>query len=622
MDPRILEYYNTELNYLREAGAEFAAQYPKVAARLDLRGNDVADPYVERILEGVAFLTARVQLKMDAEFPRFSQRLLETVYPGYLAPTPAVCIVQFQPGEMPGGGGQAFAVPRGFRLRSPMSGRGTAPCEFRTAHDVELLPLSLMGARMQGAPETGAGARAGTPLRASLKLDFGFAAPLGGGQPPPDRLAMFLDASPHIASRLYELLCGHCAGVRVRPKGRGTAEWRSLGPSALQGIGFDDGQALLPNPARGFGGYRLLHEYFAYPSRFHFVELRGLREALSGCEGLTGFEVQVLLDDAQPDLEPLVDAGTFALYCTPAVNLFEKRADRIPVDDSRFELHLVPDRTQPLDYEVHAVQLVQGFDRDNRADTEFRPLYQTFADDRQPHGAYFTLRREPRRLSESAQRQGTRSTYTGSEVFLALVDRNEAPFPARLRQLGVQMTVTNRDLPLLMATGDGSDLVPLDVLPVKGIRIVHGPSRPRSAVADGSINWKLISHLTLGYQGLAAEDPEAGAQRLRRLLGLYAALGDPAIARHVDALLGASLSPVTRRLPGAGPLAWGRGAAIDLSVDEAPFAGASPYLFGAVLERFLARHVSLNSFTETRLGSPQRGSIGRWAPRTGGRPAA
>jgi type VI secretion system protein ImpG len=103
MDPRLLDYYNTELNYLRESGAEFAAQFPKIASRLDLRGLEVADPYVERLLEGMAFLSARVQLKMDAEFPRFAQRLLEVIYPNYLAPTPSICIVQLTPGEMPGG---------------------------------------------------------------------------------------------------------------------------------------------------------------------------------------------------------------------------------------------------------------------------------------------------------------------------------------------------------------------------------------------------------------------------------------------------------------------------------------------------------------------------------------
>ncbi|MGK3697415.1 type VI secretion system baseplate subunit TssF, partial [Escherichia coli] len=41
MDPRLLEYYNRELSYLRETGAEFAARHPKVAARLGMQGTDI-----------------------------------------------------------------------------------------------------------------------------------------------------------------------------------------------------------------------------------------------------------------------------------------------------------------------------------------------------------------------------------------------------------------------------------------------------------------------------------------------------------------------------------------------------------------------------------------------------
>lgn len=102
MDSKLLDYYNRELAYLREMGAEFAEQYPKVAGRLGMRGIDVADPYIERLMEGFAFLTSRVQLKMDAEFPRFSQRLLEIIYPNYLSPTPSMAIAELQPDSSKG----------------------------------------------------------------------------------------------------------------------------------------------------------------------------------------------------------------------------------------------------------------------------------------------------------------------------------------------------------------------------------------------------------------------------------------------------------------------------------------------------------------------------------------
>ena len=90
MDPRLLRLYESELAFLRDMGGEFAAEFPKVAGRLDLGNTEVADPYVERLLEGFAFLTARIQLKMEAEFPTFTQSLLQMVYPHYLGPTPSM----------------------------------------------------------------------------------------------------------------------------------------------------------------------------------------------------------------------------------------------------------------------------------------------------------------------------------------------------------------------------------------------------------------------------------------------------------------------------------------------------------------------------------------------------
>ena len=146
MDPRLLRYYNQELQHVREMGAEFARQFPKIAARLGVDGIEVSDPYVERLLEGFAFLAARVQLKLDAEFPRFTQRLLEILYPQFLAPTPSMLIAQFRPDMNDGNLASGFVIPRGSSMRSQLGKGDATACEFRTAHEVRLLPLEVAAA--------------------------------------------------------------------------------------------------------------------------------------------------------------------------------------------------------------------------------------------------------------------------------------------------------------------------------------------------------------------------------------------------------------------------------------------------------------------------------------------
>src|SRR3982074_2787831 len=129
MDPRLLQHYNTELQHLRETGAEFAEQFPKIAARLGMHGLEVDDPYVERLLEGVGFLAARVQLKLDAEFPRFTRRLLEIVYPNYLAPPPAMLVAQFNPQLSETNLAEGFTILRGSSMSGQLGKNDSTACQ-------------------------------------------------------------------------------------------------------------------------------------------------------------------------------------------------------------------------------------------------------------------------------------------------------------------------------------------------------------------------------------------------------------------------------------------------------------------------------------------------------------
>ena len=147
MDPRLLRYYNRELQHVREMGGEFAREFPKIAGRLGMEGIDCADPYVERLLEGFAFMAARVQLKIDAQFPTFTQHLFEMVYPHYLATTPSMAVVQFQPDLEEGGLSSGFLIPRHSAMRGNLGKGDQTACTYRTANDVTLWPVALKEAK-------------------------------------------------------------------------------------------------------------------------------------------------------------------------------------------------------------------------------------------------------------------------------------------------------------------------------------------------------------------------------------------------------------------------------------------------------------------------------------------
>jgi type VI secretion system protein ImpG len=619
MDPRLLRYYNQELQHVRETGAEFASAYPKIAGRLGMDGMECADPYVERLLEGFAFLSARVQMKMDAQHPVFTQHLLRMLYPQYLAPVPSMTVVEMSPDSGESLPGEGHLVPRGTALRSQIGFGERTACEYRTAHPVNLLPLSLDEARYLSSPAVIAAAGLGVPPgsspRAALRLRFKLAAGVQLDALSFDELPVFFAGAGDLASLLYEQVLGNGMGFSVVAGD----SVRHTGQAGIEPRGFTDAEALLPVSDRSFSGYRLLQEYFACPQRFQFAVFTGLRRLLPRSSATT-FDIVVWLDRAVARLEKAVDASYLRLFCTPAINLFPRRSDRIHLRDGAAEYHVLADRTRPMDFEVYDVEDVQGFGDSQEPEQSFFPFYGGNARTwHQPASAFYTLRREPRVASQRQRRDGPRSSYVGGEVFLSLVDGREAPYPSSLRQLGMRLLCSNRDLPLHMPVGKGSTDLMLDTdAPVRSIRCVAGPTRPRAAMAEGQAAWKLVSHLQLNYLSLLEHDD--GAAALREMLLLYSDEYDAASRRLIEGLREVRSAPIVRRLPIAGPVTYGRGLEIRLTCEDQAFEGTGAFLFGSVMQNFFARYVSLNSFTETVLHTLERNEVARWTARSGTRP--
>lgn len=618
MDARLLRLYERELQTVRDLGAEFAQAFPKVAGRLGLEGLECADPYVERLIESFAFLAARVHLKLDAQFPRFTQHLLELVYPQYLAPTPSMAVVELRPGlgdaaRLESG----FVVPRLSRLRGGAAREQQTACEYRTAHELTLWPLELRQVGYAaGVGEAVALAAGPSRLRAQATLRLRLGAT--GGVPlralALERLPLFLHGDPGLVAGLYEQLTGHVVGRVDLPAGAppALAEGELVRP-----LGFEDSEALLPASPRAFQGYRLLQEYFAFPPRFSFVELRGLAPAVRRC-GEGELELVYLLDAFDRALAGAVDAAHLRPFCTPAVNLFPRSADRVHLTDAVTEHHVVPDRSRPLDFEIHTVERVVGHGAEARR--RFAPLYGPDEEGDGAGGAFYTVHREPRVLSAHQRASGPRTSYLGHEVFLSLVDGDEGPFAPDLKQLAVETLCTNRDLPLLMPVGVGrTDFTLESGAPVESVRCLAGPTAPRPTHPVGELTWRLVSQLSLNYLSITDEGEGRGAALLRELLQLHADLTDPAAGKQLQGVVAVASRPAIHRLPLAGPVAFARGLRIELTCDESAFEGLGVLRFGAVLERFFARYASINTTTETVLRTTQRGEVRRWPARLGNR---
>lgn len=629
MDPRLVEFYDQELKYLRETAREFGAAYPTLAGRLGVNAPGEADPYVERLLEGVAFLAARVQLKLHDEFPKFTQHLLEAVYPHYLAPSPSVAVLCFDPKGDDPALDDGLVINRGSTWRIPAPEKGRSDAIFTTAHDVRLWPiriakieyLSTRAAVAAAAGDSGLSGDGGVVI----SIEATGQAPLSALTA--DELTFYVGGAETLAGRIYEQLAGHTTGVALAVPGR-RGVLRVGGPEALETPAFGADAGLLPLDGRSFRGYRILQEYFACPERFHFLRVNGLRRLLAGVEGRR-MDIVIATSTSDKRLAGALNSESFRLFCAPVVNLFEKRCDPVLLDSGEHEYRVVPERMRPLDYEVYRLLDVVADATSTRKRRVYQPIYRGEAQLRAGDElAFYTMRRTPTRLS-TLYPTARSSDYVGTECWIAL----SHPPSARGEpdQLSVTALCTNRDIAdTLRGSGTQIEFDRGDASYLTSIRAVLRPTRPRLPVgfedarlleggrSTGDRLWRLISHLRPNFESLFAD--EAAAARMREHLTLYARLDSATDKQQIEGLTGMRQEPAFRRVSSTDPLAFARGHRVSMTFDERSFPDGGAFLFSQVIDRFLSEFVSLNSFIESQIVSTQRGPIAHWGPRRGDRP--
>lgn len=610
---------------MHEMASEFAQKHPKVARRLGIHGIEVADPFVERLIESFSFIAARMQIKLDAEFPVFTQRLLDVIYPNYNAPTPSMGVIQLRPNLKEGDLTQGYEVARNSAFHTPIFPGETTRCEFRSGQAVRLWPLNVVDAQLTSLPpdlpsleryRISVNQLKGA-IRLKLSLHEGMQfSQLNGFT----SLPVYLSGDERIVSRLFELLhAGHKATILRYNDGQNRQDV-VVSKDALSFEGMRPEQSLLPGTWNIFHGHNLIHEYFACRQRFYFFTLNQLQ--LGALENHSGeLEVIILLDRLPQDMAGHIDRQCFQLFCTPVINLFPKRMDKLEVKRNSHELHIVPDRSRPLDYEIFSITNVAGQQAESSKEVIFNPLYQTRHSDHGNFGRYFSLTRRQRINGHSRRKYQSQTLYNGTEVFISLVDQQEAPFSDDIRYLSVTAMVTNRDLPRLISRNGQFELSISDAAPVEGARFITPPCSPRAPFVASESAWRLIRQLNFNYLPLSDMEPVTGGEGLRQMLQLFVDSTDHDTLAQINGLVGCKTEPVVRRLPGNGLLMYGRGVKCTLTIDEENFSGISPYLFGLVLESYIARHASINVFTETSLRTLQRGDITTWPSRPGRRGA-
>ncbi len=599
MEESLLEYYERELSILRQHGQEFAQAYPKVASRLLLEPGKCEDPHVERLIQAVAFLAARIHRKIDDEFPEITDALLGLLYPHYLAPIPSMSVAEFTLDPEQGKVTTGYELPRHTLLYSqPIDG---TQCRFRTGYPVTLWPVTVASARFDLPDRVATRSKALGLIRLELRTQ--------GGVPfrelELDRLRFYLDGEGQSVHALYELLVNKTREIWIRPAGSKPGQQPVVLPaSCLQPVGFDGEEGLLPYPPHAFMGYRLLQEYFTFPQKFLFVDLTGFPNAAQIDLGDKA-EVLIFLDQA-PRVDHVITQDNFKLGCTPIVNLFPQVAEPVRLDHTQHEYRVIPDVRRQQAYEIYGITDAVLTAADSHTVHDVQPLYSVRhgGSDEPPLAYWYAVRR-------LAERKGDK----GTELFVSLVDLDVKPALPPVETLTLRTLCTNRDLPRRLSADEvGGEFELEGAAPVSRIRSLVKPTDPVRPPLSGERQWRLISHLSLSYLSLASGGPEA----LQEILGLYDFSGSAVVRQHIAGIMGVGSRRVVRRPTVMGWHGFCRGMEITLQFDEDKYVGSGVFLFASVLERFLGLHATLNSFTQLIATSRQRDKpIKRWPPRAG-----
>ncbi|RIK71019.1 MAG: type VI secretion system baseplate subunit TssF, partial [Planctomycetota bacterium] len=409
----LLPYYNRELAYIRKVGAEFAEKHPKIAARLRMSSDMAEDPHVSRLIEAFAFLSARVRRKIDDEFPEITKSLLEVLYPHYLAPFPSCAIARLTPDAAQAQATQARLIGRGTAVETePIDGQ---PCRFRTCYDVPLWPIRICSAALHGPPFPGPATRFTRGAAGAVRIELETLSPkVSFADLPLGQLRFFLHGQALHVHELYERLMNNALGAAVSSPGGG--ECHLLESDSLRPVGFEPHEGLIDYSARSFLGYRLLSEYFAFPEKFLFFDVAGLAPAaLQRVGRSTKLDLWIFLSQSNVDLERHVNDGTFQLFCTPLVNLFEHLAEPIQLRPQAYEYRVVADARRPKAYEVFSIDRVTATSPTDE-ETEFLPVYSV------KHAEPHSRRRAFWHAARRASTLSTAEVDHGTEVYLSLTD--------------------------------------------------------------------------------------------------------------------------------------------------------------------------------------------------------
>lgn len=593
------KYFRSELDYLRELGKELSIEKPHLVKFLSEKS---ADPDVERLLEGFAFLSGNLRAKIEDQFPEFTHSLINMLWPNYLRPMPSMTIIEFssnkdvsQSLDLVEKGTELFSIPikSDFRSDSAIENKPIS-CTFQTCRDVWLYPFQLDNASVFNSNE-----------KAIINLEFNSELDLQFSELDLNKLRLFLGADDYTNQQLYLWLNYYLDSAELIIDDITI----QLPDFNFSPVGFDKLDGLLPYPKNAYSGYRILQEYFCFPEAFFFFDVSGFIKLPNSLHG-SSFSIKLTFSKPLlPDVQ--VRKSTFRLHCVPAINLFKHNSEPFSLNGKNTEYVLKGSHSNPEWYEIFSVDRVESyvssikkFGRERTGKRVYHP-FESFEHQieysKGRTALYYKLR-----TKESL-------FYKGFEHYLSFVRGDETLLLDTDESVSAILTCTNRDLPSKLRVGDiciGSAKNPSAAT----FKNITRPSLPLHPVLDGTLAWKLISNSSLNYLSLL--DIEALKEIIKTydLPSWHSQRNAKISQKKLNALISIETKPTDRLFKGVTV----RGLQSTLYIKQSEFnSEGEMFLFCTVLSQFFALYASVNSFHKLKVVNIDNQEIYEWPVQIG-----
>ena len=585
-----LDYYRENLAHIRGIASEFAAEFPKIASRLELSDYNCQDPYIERMLEGTAFLAARVEHKLESGFPRLLESVASSAAPMATAPIPSFAVIRFKADLSDERLRTDYTMKRGTQFRCKVPGVET-PCIYSTITDVSVSAAVLQGVSYQTRDLDACGI-SDPDGAAVLTLNVVDGDGVGGAAMADDLLA-YIDMPDSAASELQGQLCGDLRGVYARQNGV---------TQRLEGVTVDVPlfSGAYDGPLRATGGVQTMVRFMACPRLFKFFHIRGLKEVFEKFPGLP-VDLFFVFGRRVESFVRSVGPNSIRFGCVPVANVFRRHSDRTECNGA-FEHHISPDRSAPQDVEVLAVSKVEAFDARNQVLFSAQPGFDGEGNDR------FVLHRRAR-LFEPGH---ARSSYHGTEAYVSISGEDYDVHHDEMRQIGAELICSNRDLPLLLRKED--PITPPAEEPLAGALFIDQPSAPFPPLvrSGAAADWEKAGVIAINLSSVLWRNGMIPVDIVRRMVRACVFDGESVAARLADAIADIRSTPRTFRFVSGGSPYFESGWRVDLLLKEDACSGTGVFIFARVLKELFFSYVPINTCIEFVVSTDKRKEIFRW----------